>query len=454
MRRCALLVIACCLLTATVSAETPWAFPAETGALHDGAVLAEITAQAEILPPLDDGRLADFNALIGHLRLNLYTAPPDGNGRTYGIEAAVDQSPCAAMSVTEPGDGERLLGLPGFDSLIRDTGDEPANGFLSEATSWDLMMLPDLYLADADLLLERLLRTEGIIEKKDRQTIRDNFGKTTRRLTLPATDGAAFGRLLRDACPDSFLADFLGGLTFSGEQELYMLSRDDGFAVKAAWTGTVLTRDGTARKYQLEWKRIREDANVRDVLTCSNPGKSGNMKFTFDRRAKKQGGRVSIELKDCTFDGVMPDGQAYRLTVAMKDVTADESGWSGTVTLKDALVRGKKATARRTLTLQPAAEDAQAIGWRLADAASGQIWSGLARIRLNAADLLPALPETQTDPERLGLTREAILDTAGQVFGTRVLAALILLPDPADTAFLREGLDDRVWQTVLDLADE
>ena len=82
MRRCALLVIACCLLTATVCAETPWAFPAETGALHDGAVLAEITAQADLIDRIlhtdyfDNAGINEFEHIRENLRDLMKYIPP------------------------------------------------------------------------------------------------------------------------------------------------------------------------------------------------------------------------------------------------------------------------------------------------------------------------------------------------------------------------------------------
>ena len=56
MKRCALAVLVFWLLAGTGLAETGWAYPLDTEALHGGPVLAEITLQAEVLPPLGEQR--------------------------------------------------------------------------------------------------------------------------------------------------------------------------------------------------------------------------------------------------------------------------------------------------------------------------------------------------------------------------------------------------------------
>ena len=443
IRRCVLLAAVLCLALTAACADPSWAWsmPAET--LWRDTLEAEITLHADTLQPLGTERLDSLNALLRHLRLTLFTAPMAGGGRHYGLRADVDGESCAALTVTDT-DSDLLLGLPGRERPVRLSEDEaPLEAFLpGAAASWDLMMFPDLWLNDADAALDRLLQTGGPEEKKDRQTIRDNFGKTTRRLTVRRENAADFAALLAACCPDGFLGEFLRGLTFVGAQEVYALCRDDGFTVKAVYQGAVRTSGGQERQIQVEWKRIREDASVRDMLTCKTPGKTETMKFTFDRRAKLQQGAVKIEIKDCTLTALAPDGGQYRLSVEPFTVTP---GADVKIVLKESSVKGKKATPLRSLTLTPAAErdgDTVLIGWQWRDTEEDLTWSGT--LRLTAGTAVP-VPDSGEAPAAYS---PEMLDEAGAIFGSRVLAALVLLPEEADTSFLRDGLSDEAWEAV------
>lgn len=454
MRKWILLAVTLCFLAGAAGAENAWAWPLPADTLRAQPLRLEISAQAEELPPLGEERLRDLNAMLAHLRLVLSLARTEDGGLHCGVEAAVDGEAAAALSVTERADGSSVFALPGFGQAVRFAPGEAAARDLAPADTagWDLMLFPDFWLPDADVLLENLLRAEGIEEKAERQTVRDNFGKTTRRLTLRAQDPAAFAALIAGACPEGFAGDFLGGLTFAGEQEISMLCRDDGFAVKVSYHGAVTAADGTERQIELEWKRSREDGSVRDMLTCRTPGKSPALKFTFDRRAKKQGGTVKIEIKDCTLTVVRPDGQLVSLSAEPFTATAEEGRLTASVTLKEAGVKGKKTVTRQTLTLTVADWDTASgtltADWRWKDAGQDMAWSGQLSLRTGAE---PAVPAAWTDPQALGLSAEEITAAGGQAFGARVLAALVLLPDE-DTAFLREGLDDAAWQAVREQA--
>lgn len=115
------------------------------------------------------------------------------------------------------------------------------------------------------------------------------------------------------------------------------------------------------------------------------------------------------------------------------------------IVLKESSVKGKKATPLRSLTLMPAAErdgDTVLIGWQWRDTEEDLTWSGT--LRLTAGTAVP-VPDSGEAPAAYS---PEMLDEAGAIFGSRVLAALVLLPEEADTSFLRDGLSDEAWEAV------
>ncbi len=429
-RLLALLAAICCLVITASLAEAPWYSPIPVEAAVSQPLSATIYVRAEELPPLDDSRLSSLNSLIRHLSFTLSTAPSGEDKRLYGIQVSVDGTPAAALA-----------------------GDQFPKSFLPAAdTDWDLMMFPDLFLSDAEALIEAFPGYEGVTEKTERQTVRDGYGKTTRRLTIHFQTPDELLECIRLLCPKGLLSGFLLSVPFSGEQEVYLLCRDDGFTVKAAFTGTVLQADGTEKKIQFEWKRLRESDQAKDSISVSAPGKknkTGLIEYKLIRKAERRGSSVQIELSDAQYTIAHEDGSQVQLRLDPCLLTRDDQNWRGELTLKTYTLTGKRAKLHRELSLKlDTQEGLPTVQWQLRDASASQRWSGTLTLLSGTDVRVPDIPEAIVSQQDTGMTPDAIYAEAARVFGQRVLARLILLDNPEDTAFLRDSLDDDAWAEV------
>ena len=439
MRRVLCLLLTLALLTACAAAD----------ALHLSP--ADITLDSvafESLDPLDETRLAELNALLGHIGVTL-RCERDGDTEWTGLTLDVDGAPVGALWTGESREGVTLI-LPGTGTPLQVPSLAAFDRLfgLSEVCVSPLM-LPDLFLADAEAAADALFtEREGIGISTDKNTIRDtnnvNYGSVvTRRKAVPGSTELLLAAAV-EACPDGFLKDWLAGITVTQAEELYALCKKDGKPAKIVFRGYLTDALGAETHAELEWKlrRGEKGREDKDHLTVTFAGDGGSGSFEF-RLTRKDGGQTVFDIYRWEMNG-------FSLVKGEKDTVRAARSADGKITGEIRLrIGGDKA---KTLTLTPALSvDGDAVtgtvGWqiRAEQTVSGTLTLQVGEPGLRHPSAEGAVPLPEND-------FAAAAETAADTVAARLMARLALLEDQEDCLYLRRGLSEEAWNEIITAA--
>ncbi len=427
-------------------------------ALGDGLFDApiEITLQgihALQYNPLDEQRLDELNRLLSHLNISLRTGAVDDTVWS-GISIHVDGDTAAAIWTSESPDGA-VISLPGAELAYSAFGLTALDAlFGSDPMRVSEMMLPDLFLADAETLADALFADENTLEiTKESQTVRDTnevtYGKVTSRRRIPATDGTALTEAILEKCPEGALRRFLSGLTITEIKDCYALCKKDGKAAKVAFTGTVADLKGNPCQVTLEWKlrRGEKKSTDRDHFSLTYKGETGVGSFEF-RLNRKSKDEVNYDIYDWKSNG-------FTVTKGKKDtvhvVRNDGNQVAGEVSIH--LSADPKTVLSLSFELLMGESVSGTILWKMTD--TDQAFSGEAAIRGIEISELGQPQPAKVEPLPDGRAeREAIAQACHERIAESLIARLVLLDDQNDTLYLRKDLSDETWNEIIAAARE
>jgi len=263
--------------------------------LEDTPVEVLLKADVGTHMPFDDERLAMLTPITDMLSLRLMAGKDQGSVTIAIAEQEVlslqykDQAVqlSSLPEITFTADQDPLSLLLGSDVSVED-------GYAALGLNRD----GEALLTDGRTLLELL---PSVLEKYGKRTKSDTkisgYGQSAYRYdyTVAASKADEVHALLLSVCPDGWLREIIGGLTFSGKQTLRMYFTEEDVLLRAEYNGSCGPEDDL-RTVKLVL-RTRHDAEMdKDYLELTSPAKKGKDKnnLTFERtvQTNKQGERT------------------------------------------------------------------------------------------------------------------------------------------------------------------
>ncbi len=413
-----------------------------------------VTFQADQLDIHDATRLQELNALLGHVGLTFRTDPAARDGAWSDLRIDVDGKTAAAFTVCAGADGTKAR-LPGADTVWTSPAEDPVEALFPEITLDNALAgIPLTLLDDVDALLNALMADrEAFLIEKDRQNI-NGYGNTQTRWTLRGETGDALREPLLKAAQADWLRQLLGGMRFADGCQCYLLVDNQEEPIKTVLKGTIQTADGLWENISLTWRRKRTAADSRNGLELELSRQDvvfGLSLRETDKMAKNGTRTVSVT----GFTLTQAIGEATLKTNADPIKLQIKDGRiTGTIKLKTGVMNKTKLTDVSQLTLDVTAEPdgTGAIGWAWKHKENQTAWSGTLRFA----------PLTDTDWERFDTQPVPLPDTEVERAAiraqltdgfARLLLARLVLADPADTVYLRRGMDDAAWNEIVSAAE-
>ncbi len=446
MRRLLRLTLALLLLITLAAAEGSALWPL------NGPAEIRLTFRAEELGVLDDSRLRDLNAMLGHVGVT-YRLNPAEEGTWSGLSLAVDGDAFADFTALEDGRSTRVR-FPGTDTVWRSETENPVEALFPEiALDNALFGFPLTLLEDGDALLAALTADpEAFLITDEKQNI-NGYGTTATRWVLRAENGEALREKLLEAAPADWMRQLLGNVTFGDGCECYLLCDKTGEAIKVVFRGTVRTSAGTLDNTQLTWRRKRTEEDSRNGFELKAPKNGSAFSLSFRETDKTKNGVRNVTVTEFTMTRQAGD-KTWKTTGDPIKLQVKDGRTTGTVKLKTGILKGTRMTEVTQLTLNLAfgPEDGGEIGWKLQDKTNQTAWSGTASFtRLTDTDWARFDGDERPLPE----TAEARVEIREQLtawFSRHLTARLVLIDEP-DTLYLRRGLDDDTWNEIVSAAE-
>ena len=292
MAACLMLML---LLTSAATAEVPFLVYSQGWDMDDIPVEVQLKAKVTAHLPFDDDRLAMLTPITDLLSLRLVTGEDQGS-----VSIAIAEED--ALSMQYRGNEMQLSCLPHVTYTAQDDpvaallGSSAVSGGLYEA----LHLSPDgeSLLTDGKALLAEI---PAAFEEQGKKTKTEltisGYGKSTYRIDYNIAAGKIqqMQETLLSICPDGWLKEIIGALTFSGKQTLRVYFTPQDEIVRIEYNG-VCGPEGDLRTVKLVG-RFRDDEDVqKDYLELTSPAKKGKNKnnLTFERvyETSKKGARV------------------------------------------------------------------------------------------------------------------------------------------------------------------
>lgn len=429
----------------------------------------DITLRADVLKhmPLDETRLSWLNALVGHVTLRLRTQPEENRQL---ISLMVDESPVMEIArQTRDGASEAQLSMaPGVTMTLRGGEDvlERLLGYTPELSASALTLEHLTLMDDAEALVLAVRKAcqDDIATNAKREEI-TGYGVATQKLTLnvTATNAEPFGRTVRSLCPEgSALGAMLQSLSFQGKQSLVLQTdRNDGL-VKLTFTGVVGRTAAEVQNASVTWKLSRTETGGKDHLTvkltpaAGSAGESVTLLLTRETKRSEQKQSVEMTATLTRRENKQDTVSKGSLSLTREDSEDMTSRLTGTLSLS---LQRPESTSALAWELTPDLILAPLDGMVQGTVEVRQLYGGrvqehaLITLAMEAgAELawhdgwqetpLDDLDEAALDELRAQVTRQA---------ASAIIRSLVLLP-AEDTLYLSAGLDDAVWQRLVETA--
>lgn len=310
------------LMTSAATAEVP--FLVYSQGWNADSVPVEVLLKAKVTAhqPFDEDRLAMLTPITDMLSLRLVTGEDQGS-----VTIAIAEED--TLSLQYRGNELQLSCLPHVtyaaqeDPMAALLGAGASSGGLYEALH--LSPVGETLLTDGKALLAQIPSAFEAQGKKTKSAVNiSGYGKSTYRIdyTVAAGKIAEMQETLLSLCPEGWLKEIIGGLTFSGKQTLrvYFTAQDE--IVRIEYNGAC-GPEGDLRTVKLVGRFRDDDEMQKDYLELTSPAKKGKNKnnLTFERvyETNKKGARVVRG--------------SYKYTRTYDSVT---STWSGEFNLNNA----------------------------------------------------------------------------------------------------------------------
>lgn len=456
LRLCAL-TLTLVLLAACALAEEWNPLPMLDGQPVEATIRAEIVSHM----PGGDQRTADLNGLMKHVTLRLCVQPaPEESWQS--AEIYVDDVRVAALTERTEGGVSLLEVTPGGVYSLRG-GSAMQRFFGLPDMPDDLLGLRggELTVPDdaAELLDAAMNHFDGRFKDAKKKVNLKEFGvgRVNRTLTIKKSEAAELAAELAALCPEGWLRDFIGSLTFTGKQTVVVLVDEAGTPLRVTYTGACGLDSDHQRNVKLTWTLSRGEV-VRDELTLKSPAVKGKDKDTLTvSRTMTETEDGSVALTASVDYSATHDRQKSAFKADF-DLTrtegVDTRRISGTLALSRTV---DGATEALTLTpdLVTGLADQTLTGTLGLDYTRNGQNREAAVLTLRVAPMADASWEIA----QLATPLDGLTDDAVAALRTtdlrRVASALtkrfVLLPEE-DTLYLSRDLPEETWQAIKDAA--
>ena len=407
--------------------------------------------------PLDAERLGELNALLRHLTVTLVTGEADGTVWN-GLTAEVDGETAEEMWIGET-DAGVTLALPASRVLYTADSVRDFDALMgTETASVSAMMVPEVFLADAETLVCAFFGDEEYVSSRSetnnvKDTNNTGYGRAVTRRTMIPVTGAQLKRILMELCPEGPLRGLIDGVEIAVTEPdgIYALCKADGKPAKVVFRAQITDSRGRVIRADVEWKLRRDDPKLpeRDHLTVNLSGAvEGTFEFRLTRILRADGSaEVTYDIYRWEFGDFSITRSAARRA---------QMGWerdaAGRVTGRMDLTVGP--SPRTNLTLNLDLDSAGALRGTVAFSLTGEesALRGVAELAPLDGELTPpASGEAIPLPEDAE-ARAAIAQDCADRVAALLVARLVLMEDQDDTIYLRRGLSDETWSGIVDAA--
>ncbi len=282
-RLLALLMMLVFLLAFPVRADVPFLSVSSGWDLSDTPLEVALTAEVSAHMPFDEDRLAMLLPITERLGMRIVTGADAGN-----VTISFDEKELLTLATRQ--NQVQLSNLPGVTYTAQE---DPLNLLLGTEVvteSLDFFGLrgdAETLLNDGAMLLKAIPEAFSSYGRKTSgKTTVSGMGTAQYRYdyTVPAADVAAMQQTLLTLCPDGWLREMIGSLTFSGKQLLRVYYTKDGVLLRAEYTGSCGYGEDI-RNANLIWRMRRDSVAYKDDITLRTPAKTGTDKnnLTFLR---------------------------------------------------------------------------------------------------------------------------------------------------------------------------
>ena len=429
-------------------------------------VQVTMTAQCESAAEFDENRLGQLNALLKHVTLTLQFQ--EGNGETWGsVGIAVDGQNALSLTVNET--AERAYAQL---SCIPDTtytaaaGKDVGTWLLGGEETHSALTLDNItspWLQDGFAMLDGLpdVLADYTVEKSVKTTVaRMGTAKTRQTITIPADNAGVLPETLASLCTDAETASAMANAVFSGKQTITIFRNADGAMIKATYSGRCGADEEHLRKVTLTWCMRRDDDNTRDEITLKTPAVKGNdyNTLTFKRTEtvdeygtvdltaslthnSRSGSDKASVTGECDLEAMLTS-EGTRLTGEISRSVSENGGDTAWLIIEpDVTFADDDLRMTGTAAVETRMEKRTEDRWLLTlDMTYGSYFEWLLQNRTVDMDALEANGQLAT-------AREEITSAVAQA----LIRPLVLLPYE-DTLYLSDGLDEAVWQSIVDSA--
>lgn len=341
------------LMMTTAQAEVPFLVHSVDWNWDNTPVDVMLKADVDTHMPFDEDRLAMLTPITDMLSLHLVTGQ-DAGLVTIGMDGE------DLLTLQYQGNAVQLSCMPENTYMA---SEDPMSLLLGADTSFaggyeTLHLAPagESLLTDGWALLELLPDAFEAYGKRSANTLSiSGYGKAAYRIdyTVAATKLAAMQENLLSICPEGWLREIIGGLTFSGKQTLRTYYTEDDVLLRMEYNG-ICGPEGDLRTVKLVYKLRHDDATDKDYIELTSPARKGKNKnnLTFERTVEtdKKGERV---IKGNYTYSVIKDevSSIWKGTFDLKNAfTAEADVLSGSATFESKLNGAEKYDA---ITLEP-----------------------------------------------------------------------------------------------------
>ncbi len=450
------------LMMNAAHAEVPFLVFSAGWNLEDTPIEVQLKADVDTHMPFDDDRLATLTPITDMLSMRLVAGKDQGS-----VTIAIAEQEVLSLQYKE--DAIQLSSLPDVTFTAQENpldlllGSDVSVGGGYEALG--LNREGESLLTDGRALLAQI---PTVFESYGKRTKTDTnisgYGRSAYRYdyTVAAAKADEVQSLLLSVCPEGWLREIIGGLTFSGKQTLRMYFDGNDVLLRAEYNGSCGPADDL-RTVKLVIRTRHDDEMDKDYLELTSPAKKGKDKnnLTFERvvQTNKQGERM-VEgnfTYTVTKAGVT---SIQKAEFALNNAFSDASDViTGSVTFENKLDGAEKYTS---MTCKPeitisGSESAPQIAGTLTvteEYAGRTTEHAVITLELQSSEGIEWEDRTQTvdlcilDTEELAAVHQQVASS----MATAIVHPLIVMMGEEAVWFFRELPEDAV-QTIIEMAE-
>lgn len=293
-RLMAICLVLLVLMTNAALAEVPFLMHSNGWTWEGIPVDVQLKADVNTHMPFDDDRLAMLTPITDMLSMHLVTGEDEGLVSIAAMEEEL-------LTLQYKGNAAQLSSMPGVTYTAEA---DPMSVLLGEDASvgdvYELLGLDrrgETLITDGQVLMEKIINALSEQGKKAQNTTSiSGYGRAayTMEYSFTANKAENLKTVLVENCPEGWLKEIIGGLTFSGKQTIRMHFSKEDVPIRMEYNGSCGPKDNQ-RTVKLIYKFRHDEEMDRDHIELTAPAKKGKNKntLTFDRtvQTNKSGAR-------------------------------------------------------------------------------------------------------------------------------------------------------------------